>query len=657
MPASPVTIALNVYNVQTGFGARGDGATDDTVAIAAAVTAAAITKGIVYFPPGTFIVSSPITIKDGVTYQGAGRGATIVKLSNGANCDVFRGDSFGTLTGTGTTNYASSGPSHWRITDVAIDGNRANQSGASYGVRVYGYDWTLERVAVRNCFTDGIWTEWGAGAGAMPNTVDGMDARATGLRIHDNGGWGWHHRGPNDSTITDTVIWANNQAGGGAGGLWAESDNVANSSGQNRYVINGLMLVNVHTWGSSQAWGMIFDGTVDAVQCHAEGASTGQVLIRGSSCSFAGGVAYYIAGQSSVPGKGIQLGDDGTTSAPTTASVVAGNCRIDARSSGFTGLAASSAALHWLNCNQSSVDLYCQGRTIPTTTVASGSNGQALNALTSGILNVASSASFSSSGGRAHVMTSSGIQTLTYTGTAAGQLTGCSASSSGTVSTGSACTGFQQAVWGTIDKASRIRVQTQAPGMSQAQIAATSQKWEAGPLWIDVGINAAAFVLRNHGGTLGTGSGLDILNVNSQTKELGLPNGGRLRLYSDAYVTRTIDIDGPTGHIYSGGATPGVAVTANAGTGATVSVAGTDLAGTITLNVGTAPALGDLLTLTFATSFVTAPRVVFSPANASAGGNAPGFYRSTVAGGSVKLAAAAAPAASTTYVWDYVVIR
>lgn len=45
------------------FGATGDGSTDDTTSIQSACNAAAVSGGTVYFPPGIYIVSSPITLK------------------------------------------------------------------------------------------------------------------------------------------------------------------------------------------------------------------------------------------------------------------------------------------------------------------------------------------------------------------------------------------------------------------------------------------------------------------------------------------------------------------------------------------------------------------------------------------------------------------
>lgn len=71
--------ALPVFNVAT-FGASGNGVTNDTAAITAA-TAAAVLGGTVFFPPGTYLVSSDISIGNLVSW--VGDGATIKATSGG----------------------------------------------------------------------------------------------------------------------------------------------------------------------------------------------------------------------------------------------------------------------------------------------------------------------------------------------------------------------------------------------------------------------------------------------------------------------------------------------------------------------------------------------------------------------------------------------
>ena len=58
------------------FGAVGDGTTDDTAAIQAAITANY--DGSIYFPPGTYKVASTLNITDAISIYGAGRDATII---------------------------------------------------------------------------------------------------------------------------------------------------------------------------------------------------------------------------------------------------------------------------------------------------------------------------------------------------------------------------------------------------------------------------------------------------------------------------------------------------------------------------------------------------------------------------------------------------
>lgn len=77
-------VAQPVYNVK-GYDAKGDGVTDDTAAIQAAIDAANIAGGgIVFLPKGVYLVSSTIKIASGIIFMGAGQLATEIKLASGA---------------------------------------------------------------------------------------------------------------------------------------------------------------------------------------------------------------------------------------------------------------------------------------------------------------------------------------------------------------------------------------------------------------------------------------------------------------------------------------------------------------------------------------------------------------------------------------------
>lgn len=62
----------DVFNVMA-YGAKGDGVTDDTAAIQAAVNAGSNAGGIVFFPPGTYLVSAYVNVNaGGVIFAGCG---------------------------------------------------------------------------------------------------------------------------------------------------------------------------------------------------------------------------------------------------------------------------------------------------------------------------------------------------------------------------------------------------------------------------------------------------------------------------------------------------------------------------------------------------------------------------------------------------------
>ncbi|WP_460427392.1 glycosyl hydrolase family 28-related protein, partial [Azotobacter armeniacus] len=142
------------YNIKD-FGAMGDGATDDTAAIQAAIDAAhASGGGTVYLPAGEYRISGGgepsdggLTIKSNVYLAGAGMGETVIKMVDGWGQDV---------TGMVRSAYGEE-TSNFGMRDLTLDGNRDNTTGKVDGW-FNGYipgqngadrDVTLERVEVR----------------------------------------------------------------------------------------------------------------------------------------------------------------------------------------------------------------------------------------------------------------------------------------------------------------------------------------------------------------------------------------------------------------------------------------------------------------------------------------------------------------------------
>jgi len=98
------------------FGAVGNGVTDDTAAIQAAITATS--AGIILIPEGTYKVSSTISwTKNNIYVEGEGQGATYILFTN-ATADVFR-------IGDGTANPGDTGISNLSITSSVVKTNGA----------------------------------------------------------------------------------------------------------------------------------------------------------------------------------------------------------------------------------------------------------------------------------------------------------------------------------------------------------------------------------------------------------------------------------------------------------------------------------------------------------------------------------------------------
>lgn len=107
-------------------------------------------------------------------------------------------------------------------------------------------------------------------------------------------------------------------------------------------------------------------------------------------------------------------------------------------------------------------------------------------------------------------------------------------------------------------------------------------------------------------------------------------------------------------HIIGNTAAPTVVVGTGAGTGATTSVIGTDLAGTITVVAGTLPTASAVIsTLTFNKAYASAPFCVFSASNSNAGLASLSVYETSTATTMVLNATTSALTAALTFTWNY----
>lgn len=129
-----------------------------------------------------------------------------------------------------------------------------------------------------------------------------------------------------------------------------------------------------------------------------------------------------------------------------------------------------------------------------------------------------------------------------------------------------------------------------------------------------------------------------------------------LRLFDQAYGD-LFKID-RFGHVIAAGAVPSFAVGSQIGSGGVVSAsAGKDTAGTITFTTGSTVVAGQMVAVTFGGAYPATPKVVLFPNDAASAAllNAGQIFVTKATTG-FSLRAGVAPAASTAYSFDYVVI-
>jgi hypothetical protein len=326
------------YNVKASYGAVGDGSTDDTAAIAAALSAAnAAGGGTVYFPPGVYVTGTQ-NLYTGVHILGAGIATTTIRLKSGTNADLLHAytaninlsSSFGGGSDTGVYNFS--------IQDISLDGNKANQSsGTSYPLRLYGRGYTFHNLRIINGYTGGYQCDWNPPDEVLPSDHE-RGTKISNLLVTDCNGIGWEWGGGFDSQWVNGVV--------------------SNSAICNIHIglhAGGTDVCNFHTWG--QGTGTTTGWIIESDSCvfqniKAESAGALNVLLLGDNHTFIGQI---FAGNLGSSAGGIQLGQQAgqtpyagqlrVSSGTTTANAPVG-CMIHAT---FHDIGSSQGCINFAN--------------------------------------------------------------------------------------------------------------------------------------------------------------------------------------------------------------------------------------------------------------------------------------------------------------------
>jgi hypothetical protein len=192
----------------TDFGAIGDGTTDDTAALTAAIAALTATGGTVLIPSGTFKITSPLALRGRTTFTGAGMYATVIKAV-GCHGLTFDG-------GNGTPTTILHASYYTTVRDLAVQGDF---TAGKNGVNIErASEWSFERVRICDFAAIGMRLFWvvnwslrdcvirdNNGHGLVVNDA-GNNGFVSGGSVKNNNGWGIYAQGNTGSGAEQTQV-------------------------------------------------------------------------------------------------------------------------------------------------------------------------------------------------------------------------------------------------------------------------------------------------------------------------------------------------------------------------------------------------------------------------------------------------------------------
>lgn len=247
------------------FGAKGDGETDDSKAIQAAIDAASAKGGgVVFLPVGTYIIGTTLILKSNVILQGAGPAASVLKLKAGANTDVLKVES-----------YESGGQDSYQIRSLSINGNKANNTSGT-GFKSDGRRVILDDFWIYECKGDGLVHK----RTANPTADGGEETLISNFRIWKCDGNGFVQ------SSSDTQI---------------HSGFCIQNSKANLETTTTTVITDVHCWQLAE-YAFKLNGSTFLKGCTAEGASKAQVYCGNVTVQWQGGHVFDVSSPENVPG-------------------------------------------------------------------------------------------------------------------------------------------------------------------------------------------------------------------------------------------------------------------------------------------------------------------------------------------------------------------
>lgn len=200
----------------------------------------------------------------------------------------------------------------------------------------------------------------------------------------------------------------------------------------------------------------------------------------------------------------------------------------------------------------------------------------------------------------------------------------------------------------------------------EGQVLTRSDLNVAGSLKVGGGLSLPSITVPGSGnfGQLGTSGLLSVggdaniqgqLTVQKNLSVSGTANFGNLSVANLSVTSLQVKTDFTISkHILSGGGTPGRSNGSALGGGGTVSISGTDTAGSISINTGGSPPAGLLVSVSFTQRFSATPHIVITPVGSAAASLQ--YYINRDASG-FSIGTLNAPPAGSNFGFDYIVVQ